>query len=157
MKNKYNFYKTLKPGDVITTSGVKGVSKKEAEDLTHNRLHHEGWNKFARVVKLDEKDASHRAGQQAIAVMLEGIDKTMADCFFHSANASDNTPVKIRMATKVEHRAFIEEYVKTRMEIIEHRKSELVMERKTLAREERILKSIATDEHVDVNKLMEKK
>lgn len=157
MKNKYSFYKSLKPGDVITTSGIKGVSKKDAEDLSHNRLHHDGWNKFARVVKLDEKDATHRAGQPAIGVMLEGIDKTMADCFFHSAIASDTSPVKIRMATKVEHRAFIEEYVKTRMEIIEHKKSELVMERKILAIEERRLKSIANNEHVDVVKLMEKK
>ena len=150
MKTLYDFYETLTPGDVITSVGVKGVSKKDEVQLTSNRLHHEGWNKYARITSV-------KAGDGEADVKWEGIDASINDCQRHCASKSMPQPITIRKTTKTEHRAFVEEYLKTRLEIVDHRNEEIVNTRKKLAKEKRILNAIASKEHIDTSALLKKK
>ena len=151
MKNLYDFYETLTPGDVITSVGVKGVNKKDEAQLTENRFHHVGWNKYARVTSVEsDGDVGN------IDVKWEGIDASIKDCERHVASKSAPQPITVRKTTKTEHRAFVEEYLKTRLEIVDHKNEEIVHTRKKLAKEKRILNAIASKENIDTSKLLKK-
>lgn len=152
MKTLYDFYETLTPGDVITSVGVKGVNKKDEVQLTNNRYHHEGWNKYARVTSVEsDGDVGN------VDVKWEGIDESISDCERHVASRSAPEPITVRKTTKTEHRAFVEEYLKTRLEIVDHKQEEIVHTRKTLAKERRKLAAIASKENIDTSKLLNKR
>ena len=163
MRNLYDFYKSLTPGDVITTVGVKGVSKKDEEELTYNRLHHEGWNKYARITSTHPSERCAQTAEDGgtedlvVGVEWEGIDPSVKDGFGHFAYKSDPDPVKVRKTTKTEHRAFVEEYLKTRIEIIDHKTEEIANTKKKLVRERKQLSAIASKERIDTDKLLKKR
>ena len=158
MQTRYEFYKSLKAGDVITTAGVKTPSKSGATQFAHNRLHHRDWGNWARVTyvgknALKPADDTH---DDQIGIRTEGIDPSVKDCFMHVATKSVNEPPEARKATKTERRIFLKEYVKTRAEIVEHTRQEIEETKKRMAAQMRSLNKIASEEKIDVDKLLKK-
>lgn len=154
MQTRFEFYQSLSEGDVITSVGCKSEKGTE-EILTHNRLQHEGWGKYARVAYVGTKGLKSSEVEQ-IGIRLEGIDPSIHDCRVHVARKDDMKPPEARKANRMERRTFIKEYIKTRVEIIEHKKHQLVEEQKRLKEQAKALERIVSCEKLDVDKLLKK-
>lgn len=158
MQTRYEFYKSLKAGDVITSSGVKSSGKSGATPMAHNRLHHRDWGKWARITYVGKNEMKKESDTQddQIGIRMEGIDPSVKDCFMHVATKSVNEPPEARKATKTERRIFLKEYVKTRVEIVEHTRQEIEETKKRMAAQMKSLNKIASEEKIDVDKLLKK-
>ena len=148
METIVDFYRSLKPGDIITTVGCQPAGKEEL--LTTNHMQHEKWGRYGRVTaigtKKDLKDGD-------VGIRLEGIDPHLSECYWHTANVNDKRAVKMRKATDMEHKTFMEEYLKVRMQLIDHQQSEMKETAKRLNKERTRLRKIAQAEHIDTKKL----
>lgn len=114
-------------------------------------MQHEKWGRYGRVTaigtKKDLKDGD-------VGIRLEGIDPHLSECYWHTANVNDKRAVKMRKATDMEHKTFMEEYLKVRMQLIDHQQSEMKETAKRLNKERTRLRKIAQAEHIDTKKLM---
>lgn len=157
MQTRYEFYKSLSEGDVITSAGCK-TSKGIETTLSNNRLHHQDWGKWARVTYVGTSElAKENDGKERIGIRMEGIDPSVHDCFIHVATKGANEAPEARKATKTERKVFLKEYVRTRAEIVEHKKKEIEEEKKRMAAQMRSINKIAAEEKLDVQKLLKKK
>lgn len=153
--NQYTFFKSLKVGDVITTDGVCN------EEIVSNQSQHDGaWNRYARItevgspLKQDEKNGTAKA----FGVKWEGIDQSIQDCFTHiGVDKEVSSKFMMRKASRSERRTFLKEYLKTRVAIVEHRRSEMSEQKKALTAQMKNLNKIASEEKIDVSKLLKKK
>ena len=149
METIVDFYRSLKPGDIITTVGCQPAGKEEL--LTTNHMQHEKWGRYGRVTaigtKKDLKDGD-------VGIRLEGIDPHLSECYWHTASVNDKRAVKMRKATDMEHKTFMEEYLKVRLQFINHQQSEIKETAKRLNKERTRLRKIARTEHIDTRKLM---
>lgn len=156
MQNRYEFYKSLQVGDVITSRGVKPASGKK---LSKNGLHNQGWDEYARVTSIVSKEllaeSPLKSGDQ-IGIRVEGIQPSLHDCFVHVANSADRDAPKERKATKPERTAFMKQYVKTRTEIVDHNVDEIANQMKKMKAERKRLQTLAKAEKIDVAKLLKK-
>ena len=158
MKNLFEFYKTLSPGDVITTVGVQ--EKVKGDEITHNRLHHQGWGQYARVTDAPVADSEMKmkdCDAGCIGVKWEGIDPSVKDVIVHVANPNDTTPTPLRKANRTERKLFLKEYVKTRVEIVDHMTEQVRAEEKKLRAQRNSLKKIAAADKIDLDKLLKDK
>lgn len=149
METIVDFYRSLKPGDVITTVGCQPAGKEEL--LTTNHMQHEKWGRYGRVTaigtKKDLKDGD-------IGIRLEGIDPSLKECFWHTAREGDKRIAKMRRATDMEHKTFMEEYLKVRLQFINHQQHEMEETAKRINKERTRLRKIAKAEHIDTKKLI---
>ena len=156
METLSEFLKTLKPGDIITTVGCKGQKKGHEDLLVKNGHQHEKWGRYARVTEVAPVAGKLRDGD--IGIRTEGISPTMSDVFwtaFSPEQASGAPP--IRKATESEHRVFMEEYLKVRIQINTHNTLEIKAKAKQLRAERASLNKIAKREQIDIKSLEAKK
>ena len=149
METLADFYKSLKPGDIITTVGCQPAGKEEL--LTINNPQHKKWGRYGRVAAVGSKK-DLRIGD--IGIRLEGIEPHLGECYWHTALVGDKKAAKMRKATDMEHKTFMEEYLKVRMQLIDHQQSEMKETAKRLNKERTRLRKIARTEHIDTRKLM---
>lgn len=138
MKSRKHFFDDLKPGDIITTVGC--VSKGREAKLVTNNWRHEKWGRYARVTEVEHDEVRAKT-----AVRYEGIDPNITDAVWHESSGS--LP-KMRKATPEEHRIFMEEYLKNRLEVNEHRSQELRKEIRRLNAERKDLQKLAEQENI---------
>lgn len=156
MQTRYDFYKSLSEGDVITSTGC-GKRHGFETVLSYNRLHHQHWGSWARVTYVGSAEGLPVADRECIGIRLEGIDPSIRDSFVHLAKKKDCEAPEARKATKTERKIFLKEYLKTRTEIIEHKRKEIEAEKKRMTVQMKALNKIASDEKLDVGKLLKKK
>lgn len=142
MKSRYEFLSKLRPGDIVTTSGVPNVPDGKAQLVTGCG---EGkWRKFARVSDISESVKK----SSDIGVRFEGIVPNVRDLMWNATNANDKEPAYMRRASASERAAFMKEYVKTRCAIIDHKIKENKEEAKVLRKNRKDLGVIANNEGI---------
>lgn len=152
MKTQYDFIKSLKPGDVITTVGVKNATEKT---LVNNcGCGGSKLNRYARVVAITASKSDLRPGDD-IGVRLEGTYPDCRDMLWHVAREGDQCPPMARKASDAEHTAYMTEYIKFRKQLNAHHMQENKEEAKKLRIELKELKKIATAEKIDINSILE--
>jgi len=157
MESLYSFFKSLVPGDVITSSGCKGIAKKNEQILTVNREHHRGWGKYARITDTKPEIKASDKQINIAGVRWEGIDPSTHDMFAHVASEIDNSPNNLRKASKAERKVFMQEYLKTRIEIADHMAEEAKDILRRAKKTSRNLSKIAQEEKIDTEKLLKRK
>lgn len=149
METISDFYSSLKPGDIITTAGVQPAGKEEL--LTKNFSSHTKWGRYARVTEVSS-GSGLKPGD--IGIKIEGIDPSLSECIWHTCSVGDTRKANIRKATDVEHHTFMEEYLKVRVKLNEHRQAEAQATVKQLRRERTRLNKIAKAENIQLTKLV---
>ena len=155
MKTLADFYRSLKVGDVITTVGCKGQPKNKEEPLIppeNQTFASDKWRRYARVAEVLSEDVQLKEGH--VGVRLEGIYPSIKEVMWHATNTKSKSAACVRKATETEHQVFMEEYLKTRVAIVDHRMNEIKQEQKSLRRERARLSKIAETEDIDADKLV---
>lgn len=149
METISEFYSSLKPGDIITTAGIQPAGKEEL--LTHNFSSHNKWGRYARVTEVSNGPGLRKGD---IGIKIEGIDPSLSECMWHTCTADDKRKVNIRKATDIEHHTFMEEYLKVRVKLNEHRQAEAQATVKQLRKERTRLNKIAKEENILITRLV---
>ena len=151
METLPEFYSSLKPGDIITTVGVQPAGKEEL--LVGNCYSHKKWGRYARVTEV-AKVGSPMLKSGTVGIKIEGIDPSLSECMWRSVDAKDTHKANIRKANDMEHHTFMEEYLKVRVALNEHRQEEAKATFKQLKKERARLNKIAKEEDIPINKLV---
>ena len=151
METLSEFYSSLKPGDIITTVGVQPAGKEEL--LVGNCYSHKKWGRYARVTEV-AKRGNHILRNGDIGIKIEGIDPSLSECMWRCVASSNTHKANIRKANDMEHRTFMEEYLKVRVKLNEHNQEEAKATVKRLKKERTRLNKIAKEENIPINKLV---
>ena len=151
MQTQFEFIKSLKPGDIITTVGVKNVEKKSL--VTDHSGGRTRWSRYARVSDVSDQKSSEMKSGDVVGVRLEGLYPDVRDALWHMTGAYDKTKPMARKASVEEHAVYMHEYLKCRKQLNEHRMKENKEEAKKLRSELRSLQKIADAEGIDIDNI----
>lgn len=147
MQTQFDFLKSLKPGDVITTVGVKNVEEKTL--VTDRSAGKTKWARYARVAEIDCGKSTKASTDPCASVRLEGLYPDARDVFWRVAFSDNKKRPMARKATDVEHSVYMQKYIECRKELIEHHVKCNKEEAKSLRHELKALKKIADSEGIE--------